>query len=199
MQETFSKTKRRLIEVARELFAVKGKDEVTMNDIAESSNKGRRTLYTYFRNKDEVYEVVIENELVYIVDALRAVTEKDIDPYDKLKEYIIVHFETMKNAVRRNGTLRADFFKDINEVERIRKKIDSIELGFIEGILEEGVSTEEFRNMNIELIASIILYAMKGIEVPYIKQNISKEFRQNTNDVLEFILKGIKLRELDEN
>lgn len=197
MPETFSKTKRKLIEVARELFAVKGKDDVTMNDIAESSNKGRRTLYTYFRNKDEVYEVVIENELVYIIDALRSVTEKDIDPYDKLKEYIIVHFETMKNAVRRNGSLRADFFKDINEVERIRKKIDVIELRFIEGILEEGVQSEEFRNMNVELIASILLYAMKGIEVPYIKQNI-KEFRQNIDEVLEFVLKGIKLRELDE-
>ncbi|MGC3977066.1 MAG: TetR/AcrR family transcriptional regulator [Paludibacteraceae bacterium] len=198
MAESFSKTKKKLIDVARELFAVKGKREVTMNDIAESSNKGRRTLYTYFKNKEEVYEAVIENELYNIIESLRQVSQKDIDPYDKLKEHIIVHLDTMKKAVTRNGTLRADFFRDISEVERTRKKIDKAELELIKGILREGVKTEEFRNMNVEIISIIILYALKGLEIPYIKQNISEEFRNNADDILEFVFKGIKLRELDE-
>ncbi|MFV0470883.1 MAG: TetR/AcrR family transcriptional regulator [Paludibacteraceae bacterium] len=198
MSETFSKTKKKLIEVARELFAVKGKKEVTMNDIAESSHKGRRTLYTYFRNKDEVYKAVIENELKNIIDSLKQVSKKETDPYDKLKEHIIVHLETMKKAVTRNGTLRADFFKDIYEVERTRKKIDKEELELIKGILKEGVESEEFRKMDVDIISIIILYALKGLEIPYIKQNISTEFKNNMDDVLEFIFKGIKLKELDE-
>ncbi len=198
MPESLSKTKKKLIDVARDLFATKGKKDVTMNDIAESSQKGRRTLYTYFKNKDEVYEAVVENELMNIIDALAKVAKKDIDPYDKLKEHILVHLETMKNVVTRNGTLRAEFFQDIYEVERIRRKIDMAELEQIKGILREGVQIEEFRNMDVEIISIIILYALKGLEIPYIRQNISNEFKNNTNDVLEFIFKGIKMRELDE-
>ena len=63
MPESLSKTKKKLIDVARDLFATKGKKDVTMNDIAESSQKGRRTLYTYFSRKEDVYYAVIESEL----------------------------------------------------------------------------------------------------------------------------------------
>lgn len=195
MAETFSKTKKKLIEVARELFAIRGKKEVTMNDIAEFSQKGRRTLYTYFKNKDEVYKAVIEDELFNIVESLKIVSQKKIDPYEKLKEHIVVHLETMKRVVTRNGTLRADFFKDIYEVERTRKKIDKAELDLIKGILQEGVETGEFRKMDVEIISIVILYALKGLEIPFIKQKISSEYKRNINDALEFIFQGIKLRE----
>ena len=48
-------TRTLFINVARELFAQKGKDNVTMNDIAVLAGKVRRTIYDYFNNKDEVY------------------------------------------------------------------------------------------------------------------------------------------------
>ena len=40
------KTREKLIEVARQLFARKGIENTTMNDIANASEKGRRTNYT---------------------------------------------------------------------------------------------------------------------------------------------------------
>ena len=46
------KTRQKLIDVARQLFAKKGLEETTMNDIASASGKGRRTLYTYFKSKE---------------------------------------------------------------------------------------------------------------------------------------------------
>ena len=55
MSKKMSNTKKMLIEVARVLFSKNGKKEDTMNDIAEASKKGRRTLYTYFNNKEEIY------------------------------------------------------------------------------------------------------------------------------------------------
>ena len=56
---TTSKTKKNLIEVARQLFVKKGVESTTMNDIAEASQRGRRTLYTYFGNKTEIYKAVV--------------------------------------------------------------------------------------------------------------------------------------------
>ena len=50
---SISKTRQKLVEVARQLFAKKGIANTTMNDIAVASGKGRRTLYTYFSRKDE--------------------------------------------------------------------------------------------------------------------------------------------------
>ena len=53
------KTREKLIEIARQLFAHKGIENTTMNDIASASDKGRRTIYTYFRSKRDIYNAVV--------------------------------------------------------------------------------------------------------------------------------------------
>ena len=79
-----SNTKKMLIEVARQLFAANGKKDVTMNDIAEASKKGRRTLYTYFNNKEEIYKAVIDKELDQILERLKVVSAQKTEPDEKL-------------------------------------------------------------------------------------------------------------------
>ena len=59
MPMTVSKTREMLVDVARQLFARMGVDNTTMNDIAQASKKGRRTLYTYFKSKNEIYLAVV--------------------------------------------------------------------------------------------------------------------------------------------
>ena len=75
-----SKTRERLIEVARGLFAHQGLEATTMNDIAAASGKGRRTLYTYFRNKEEIYLAVIEEELARLSTNMTAVLDLELSP-----------------------------------------------------------------------------------------------------------------------
>lgn len=191
MLTKFPKTKQLLIDVARELFGTSGMSRVTMNDIAEASNKGRRTLYTYFKSKEDVYKAVIENELNIILEALIANSKRNLSPYDKLKGHIVTHLDSVKKSVSRNGTLRADFFKDIYEVERIRRKIDTVELRILKEILNEGVAVGEFKQIDIEVISTIILYSLKGLEVPFIRQNINMGLANKENEIIEIIFKGI--------
>ena len=187
-----TKTRKKLIDVARELFAKHGKKSVTMNDIAEASKKGRRTLYTYFKSKEDIYKAVIDNELSQILDELILVSEENSDPEEKLTKHIITHLDAVKSTVNRNGSLKADFFHDIYEVERTRRKIDMKEVELIRRILEEGVAKRFFKRVNIDLTATIILYSLKGLEVPYIRQGISMEFEENKNTIVEFVFSGIR-------
>lgn len=187
-----SKTKVMLIEVARGLFSKQGKKNVTMNDIAEASNKGRRTLYTYFNNKEEIYKAVIDKELQTLLDKLYQVSAEEAEPDIKLTNHILTHLDAIKYIVTRNGSLRADFFHDIYEVERTRRKIDFKEIELIKAILQEGVDKLIFKRMDVNLSATIIFYAIKGLEVPYIRQNINTDFERNKNSIVEFMFRGIR-------
>jgi AcrR family transcriptional regulator len=187
-----SNTRKMLIEVARQLFAENGKKEVTMNDIAEASKKGRRTLYTYFNNKEEIYKAVIDKELDTILERLEIVSSQNTEPDIKLTNHILAHLDAVKNVVNRNGSLRADFFHDIYEVERKRRKIDVREITLIRTIIAEGIEKNIFKRMDLDLSSIIIFYAIKGLEVPYIRQNISTEFERNKNSIVEFVFQGIK-------
>ena len=86
-----SKTKLKLVEVARILFAKNGLENTTMNDIAVASKKGRRTLYTYFKNKEELYYAVIETELERLTQKMSEVAIKNISPDEKLLELLFAH------------------------------------------------------------------------------------------------------------
>ena len=89
-------TRANFVNVARELFAKKGKDNVTMLDIANESGKGRRTLYVYFSNKDELYTAVIENELDILIKKLEEIMGLRIPPVKKLEVYLFTRFEAIK-------------------------------------------------------------------------------------------------------
>jgi len=182
-----------LIEVARDLFASHGKRNITMNDIAEASKKGRRTLYTYFNNKEEIFRAVIDKELNFLLEELTKVSQEECPPDTKLRNHAITHLDAVKYIVNRNGSLSADFFRDIYEVERARRKIDMAEIQLIRTILEEGIGKRIFKKMDLDLSSVVIFHAIKGLEVPYIRKNLTKAFEQNKNNIIEFIFNGIKL------
>jgi AcrR family transcriptional regulator len=192
MPNKMSNTKKMLIEVARQLFAARGKKEVTMNDIAEASKKGRRTLYTYFNNKEDIYKAVIDKELDSILEKLTIVSAQNTEPDVKLTNHILAHLDAVKDVVNRNGSLRADFFHDIYEVERKRRKIDVLEIALIRSIIAEGIEKNIFNKMDPDLSSIIIFYSIKGLEVPYIRQNISSQFEKNKNSIVEFVFMGIR-------
>ena len=170
-----SKTSARLVDVARQLFAKKGVDNTTMNDIAVASTKGRRTLYTYFKSKEEIYVAVVESELDKLAEALDKVVAENITPDVKILKLIETHLDAIKLIVHRNGTLRASFFRDIWQVERVRRKLNLHEIALFKQVLTEGNDQGLFDVDNVDILADILHYCVKGIEVPYIRGKIGDD------------------------
>ena len=181
---SISKTRQLLVDVARQLFAKKGLENTTMNDIAVASKKGRRTLYTYFKSKDDIYSAVIASELERLSDKLDEVAAKKIQPQDKIIELIYTHLNMIKETVVRNGNLRAEFFRNIWTVEKIRKNFDEDEIELFRKVYAEGKADGEFDIENVELVADITHYCIKGLEVPYIYGRIGHGLTEQTSKPL---------------
>ena len=162
------KTRNKLIDVARRLFAKNGLDGTTMNDIAIASGKGRRTLYTYFKSKEDVFYAVIEKEMERMSERLRTIADKELEPVDKLVQLVYTHLSLIKETVIRNGNLRAEFFRDIWLVEKVRKNFDRTEVEILQKIIMQGIRQGKLDVVNIQLSVEIIHYCIKGLEVPYI-------------------------------
>ncbi len=165
---SISKTRQKLIDIARQLFAKNGVANTTMNDIAVASGKGRRTLYTYFNSKEEVYSAVIESELERLSDKLDEVAAMKMRPLDKVIELIYTHLSMIRETVVRNGNLRAEFFRNIWMVEKVRKKFDDYEIDLFRKVYLEGKADGEFDIDDVNLVADITHYCIKGLEVPFI-------------------------------
>lgn len=177
---TVLKTRAKLVDVARQLFAKKGVEDTTMNDIAQASKKGRRTLYSYFKSKEQIYMAVVESELEMLSTQMEKAASKPVSPDKKILELIMTHLDAIKMVVYRNGTLRADFFRDIWRVEAMRKEFDRKETALFRRVLHEGKELNLFDIDNVEITADILHYCIKGIEVPYIRGQIGEELDDET-------------------
>ena len=149
---SISKTRQKLVDVARQLFAKNGIANTTMNDIAVASGKGRRTLYTYFNRKEDVYSAVIESELERLSDKLDEVAGMKMRPQDKIIELIYTHLSMIRETVVRNGNLRAEFFRNIWMVEKVRKKFDEDEIELFRKVYADGKADGEFDIEDVDLV-----------------------------------------------
>lgn len=192
------KTRERFIEVARQLFARKGVENTTMNDIASASEKGRRTIYTYFKSKRDIYNAVIERETDIALAQLRTIAAKPIPADVKITEYIEAHFETMQEVVSRNGSLRAWFFRDVRKVDRARRIVSRKETILLQQILKEGVDEGLFEIDNIGQTALVLTKTLQGLDVPYIKDDMAESGADKDHlarTLVRLLMMGLRKRE----
>ena len=191
-----TKTRDKLIEVARQLFANKGIENTTMNDIANASDKGRRTIYTYFRNKKEIYNAVIEKESEQLVSQLREIVELNIPSREKLRKFLEVRFEIIQGSVSHSGSLKRFFAIDINRIKKIRKLASEKEHEILKKIIEEGVKENQFSSQQCENLDVVLKMILQSVDFSYLHDNFS-EIGVNKdrfqNDIINFIIEGLKV------
>jgi AcrR family transcriptional regulator len=195
-KEVMATTRQSLVDAARKLFGQFGVKNTTMNDIAVESQRGRRTLYTYFKNKNELLDAVIEDELQFVISSLEEVLKLDLEPLEKLIHFITVRMNVVRTAVQRNGSLQAEFFRDVIRVELVRRKFEKIEIKYLKELLLNGVEKKVFDVSNIQQTAIFIHFVMRGLDVPYIRgmfdnpDNEQEDISRIKNKIL-IMVKGI--------
>lgn len=192
-----TKTREKLIEVARQLFAHKGVENTTMNDIAAASDKGRRTIYTYFKNKREIYNAVIEKESEQLVQRLRSVADSQETPEEKLRLFMFRRFDTMAELTNRHDstTIRSFFSRDFRRVERIRKIVSTKEKDIFNEILKEGISKGDFDPEQAKRLPAVENFVFQGADY-YMMNGSSEDDKTNLielkRNAIDFIINGLK-------
>ena len=171
-----SKTREKLIEVARQLFAHQGIENTTMSDIATASEKGRRTIYTYFKNKREIYNAVIEKESEQVVGRLREIFAIDMNPLEKLMRFIDVRIDIVEETIRHereSPVLRTLMVRDVRRMERIRNLAVEKEIEMLRQIMDDGVNMGLFSRERINDAFMAMIMMFQGIELSIKRNNFA--------------------------
>lgn len=172
------KTREKLIDVARQLFAHKGIENTTMSDIANASDKGRRTIYTYFKSKKEIYNAVIERESEQLVSRLRDVVKSDLKPEEKLGRFIELRVDVIVEAIMQyydgNVMLRSLFMRNVKKIEKIRYMALEKEREILDEIVREGLKSGDFDADRTRNLFPVIVMIFQGLELSYIRDNFTR-------------------------
>src|SRR6202011_2366341 len=86
----------RILDAAARLFASQFFHEARMDDIAAETGVSKGTLYSYFRDKDELYLALLDRASTGMVQALERAVERSGGARDKLVaivEAILTYFD----------------------------------------------------------------------------------------------------------
>ncbi|MCM1071228.1 MAG: TetR/AcrR family transcriptional regulator [[Clostridium] fimetarium] len=193
-----SKTRDKLIEVARQLFARKGVENTTMLDIANASDKGRRTIYTYFKNKKEIHQAVIERESEQLVSRERSIISNDTPAAERISE--LLHARADIVAGQATGWQMPDSIPDLLKLDFRRsgrtKRLAALkEMQIVREILAEGVRSGEFDREQAKRAESLVVVLLLGIENPLHRQaleNLGLDRQRVQDQTIEFVVEALR-------
>ncbi|MCK4678161.1 MAG: TetR/AcrR family transcriptional regulator [Bacteroidales bacterium] len=183
-----------ILETARNIFRRFGFAKTSIGDIAIAARKGRRTIYTYFENKEDIYKAVIEKEVNVLKISLVDVILSESSTKEKLKDYFITRMMTINVLANYYEALRNDYLQDFKIIEKIREDFDNQEISMISEILTEGVENNEFKIENINLTAKAIVIALKGFEIPFFIEKVDTDFESQLGSLIDILFNGILKR-----
>jgi AcrR family transcriptional regulator len=140
-------TRRRLLAAAKSEFARKGLGGARVDVIAEKAKANKRMLYHYFGNKDDLFQMVVEQAYLDIRSAEQKLQLDDLEPRQALETLVRFTWNYyLKNPefitlVNSENLHRASHLKKSEAVKVVSRRFVSM----VNGILERGVKTGVFR------------------------------------------------------
>lgn len=190
--EKYDKVKTHILEVSRRIFSKFGFRKTTMDDIAQAAQKGKSTLYYYFRNKEAVFQGVVEKEARILKSKLLYVVSEELDGKSKLKKYIQTRIYALRELANFYDALQNEYLNHLAFIEHIREKYDREEITLIKMMLIEGIDRNEFEIPDVEAAAEAILVALKGLEMPlFMGKTTIVEQENRLDNVLRVLYYGI--------
>jgi len=183
--------KDKIVVVAQETFKKFGFRKTTMDEIAYAARKGKSSLYYYFKSKEEVFQAVVELEAFTLRARILESINKEENPKDKLRQYIVTRMKGFKNMINFYVAIKDDFLSNLDFIETIRKKYDKEEFEIVSCILQDGVETKVFKSLNVPNTARALTIIMKGLEIPlFITEEIT-DIEPNVDEILDILFFGI--------
>lgn len=159
--------KEEVIKTARELFTKYGYKKVSMDEIAKKSGVTKKTIYTYFKDKDSMFLYFIEEELNLMKDS----TKTDVSDNMSFIESVAKSLYEML-LIRKNSELISSISKEIKTDEKAREFLNFYDrqiLNYIESRINEEINKGNIRVVDPHLTAFIIYKVFISVMFEYDK------------------------------
>lgn len=185
--------KNKIIIRATELFLSLGFKSVTMDDLAQSMGISKKTIYQFFKNKDQLIRSCTKSVQIKLVEVFNEIRKNASNP-------IIELFQVKKEVMKILGnTETAPQFQLQKFYPEIYKELKDREFNLVgknlQESLERGIKSGYFREeINIDFIMRIYLNGLAGVRD--INLFPIKEFKveQVLEEFIEYHLRAISTK-----
>ena len=183
-----NKTKRKIFETSMKLFAEKGYDATSIEEITVTVGVAKGTLYYHFSSKEEIFNFLVEEGMKLLQNSIDIKTAKFSNYIDKIKAIVLIQIKIVVKYEDLITILLSQFWGNELRNQKCQKHVFEY-IGKIENIVKEGMEAGQIKKGNPQAIASEI-YGLICSSLVYKTRseeelNTMKLFKEFENTVIE--------------
>jgi AcrR family transcriptional regulator len=183
-----------ILEAARKVFAMKGFNDATVDDIADAAGVAKGTVYLYYRSKRDVYFAALKFGIQQMYAALdeelkaqstaegklRALIAVKLAYFDENRDFFKIYYSEVGNICLHPGTIDNEF-----------KAMYLGQAKVVESILKEGARKKVLRPVRAEQAAFAISDIIRGVVTQRVLGWSKSKISQDVEFIFDLIWKGI--------
>lgn len=181
-----NKTKRKIFETSMKLFAEKGYDATSIEEITATVGVAKGTLYYHFSSKEEIFNFLVEEGVKLLKNSIAIKTDKLENSIDKIRAIVLIELKVLVKYEDFMAIVLSQIW-GIGARSQICKKYIFEYITMIEEIVKDGMEKNEIIEGDSNVIASGIfgfvcsslIYKMRidrEIEIEKLYREIDKDY-----------------------
>ena len=181
-----NKTKRKIFETSMKLFAEKGYDATSIEEITATVGVAKGTLYYHFSSKEEIFQFLVEEGVKLLKNSITIKTANLTNALDKIKAVALIEIKVLVKYESFMTIILSEIWGTGQRSKMCRDYVFEY-IQMIEEIVKEGIKNGQLQDGNPNVIASGIfgfvcsslIYKLRreeNIEVMELYREIEKSF-----------------------
>lgn len=189
----------KILKAAAEIFAEKGIERATIDEIAARAGVGKGTIYRRTGNKEDIIKILFKEAILLAIERIESKIQKRIDPLPQFKEAVSAlcdvyedHLDLMLLASFQLA-LCVEECKCAKKEPRMREEVSQL-FGIVEKIFKKAIKKKQLRPIDTFVMAKSFFdllnpsyYQFLRISRGYTKGEISQL-------IIDLFLDGLKVR-----
>lgn len=192
-----------ILSCAKRLFARKGYDATTMDEVSKCADVNKALIYYHFKSKENLYSTILLHSISSIHDSIKARIDDIASPEIGLKVYIDAFY---MEAVKNNAFFRILMREVASDGAHLSKEVLEtflMVLDILKGIIESGVEKGIFDERDTKVIHFLIVGTIsfylcsselrKKMSEDFLdREELLKDIGDVSQQLYEIIVRGLK-------
>ena len=190
--------KEEIIKSAKKLFSTYGYKKVSMNEIAQDANVTKKTIYSYFKDKEDLFNEILRQEISKMKIIIEENEKKDLPYFDRihLTIYELLKFKNESQFIYR--TLKDSEIINNIQAKEVIKKFDRHIIEYIKQKLSKAIEQNYIKDCNVEIAAFVIYKIYIALMYDWSDENKKLNEREVADNITKILKDGIFIKKEGE-
>jgi AcrR family transcriptional regulator len=184
-----------ILEAARCVFARRGFNVATVDEIAAEAGLAKGTIYLYFRSKQEIYLEALRRSVALLRDETERNMAATLGTRAKLRAFVhtrLSFFERHRDFFKIIHSESANLFTHPVAMRRGLRELYLSQAGALEEALEQGSRQGELRSLPAADVAFLIYDMTRGLVARRLLEPAAPDIHEDTTLVVDLVWEGIR-------